>query len=235
MAGGATVMNGIIQRIDRDAGSGASGAGMAGRANSRHGHCQAVIDPVGGGMNGQPIAAMASITVSGTVDGEADQHPPTSLVVTETAVIMMDNGEGIPRIVATLASVIGCGADRTAMVDIGMARKIVGAVTGIAIIKSERIVIRHGLANGAADQGDGGCSRGVAGSASIMTLGIGGAGAKYRRMAVNGTGGQDNRRRLAAIFIGADITGLVVIGMTQMTIKTGNNRMLGIVTDDIGN
>lgn len=133
---------------------------------------------------------------------------------------------------AALAGIIAGGDDHSTVVDIGMTLEVVGTMTGITII--EGVGLWHGLAAGAADQGDGGGSRGMAGRAGIMPLGISGVGGKYRRMAVDGAGGQHNRCWLAAIFIGADIADLVIIGMAGMAIQTGN-RMLGIgQADDIG-
>ena len=121
---------------------------------------------------------------------------------------------------ATLACVVACGVDHTVVVDIGMALKVVGAVAGITIIKG--IGLRHGLANSAADQSDGGGCRGVAGLAGIMTLGVCGADRKCRRMTVDGTGGQQNWRRLIAILIGDDIASQVIICMAEMTVAAGN-------------
>lgn len=185
-------------------------------------------------MDGQPIAAMAGVTVTRSSCGEAYQHTATSRVMTEVTVATMDCGRGdsVTRM-ASLARIVGCGIDHTAVVDIAMALEVVGTVAGITRI--EGIGLRHGFANSTANQGDGGSGRGVAGLAAVMTLGISSAGGKCRGVTVNCTGGQHNRSWLPGIFVSADITGLVVIAMGGMTIQTGN-RMLGIgLSDDLGN
>ena len=155
----ATVMNGIIQGINRDAGGGACGADMTGRARSGHGHGQTVINAVSGGMDSQPIAAMARVAIPGAGGGQTYQHPTMRLVMAEITIIVMNcgRGDGIAYM-TTLASVIGGGADHTTMIDIGMEQKIVCAVTGITIIKRKRIAIRHGMARGAVNQSNRGCS-----------------------------------------------------------------------------
>ena len=82
-------MNGVVLRFNRDTGEGASGSGVTGGTGSRHGNRKAVIGAIGEAMDGQPIAAMASITVPGAGGGKAYQHPAASLVMTEVAAAMM--------------------------------------------------------------------------------------------------------------------------------------------------
>jgi len=229
MAGIATAVNGIIQRIDRDAGGGACSTGMTGRASSCHCDSLAMINAVSG-MNSQPIAAMASITVPRSAAGQTNQQPATGLVMTEGAVIVMNSGDGIPGIMATLAGVIVCGNNLGSMSAIYIVVRISGAVTGVTII--EGIGYRHGLTRGYANQGDRGGGTKVTGRAAIVQFGVSGTRRKYRRMAVNSAGSPN---KLTAIFIGADIKCLVIVRVVSVTVQTGD-RMLGIgLTYDIGN
>lgn len=115
--------------------------------------------------------------------------------MTEITFVIMDGGrgDGIPGM-ATFTGVVAGGGNHplTAMVDIGMPRKVVGAVTGITIV--EGVGLGDGLANGAALQGDRGGSRGMATLTGPMQLGVGGIDGKCRRVAARGTGGQHDWR-----------------------------------------
>ena len=138
-----------------------------------------MICTISDGMNSQPITAMARVAVPSAGGGQANQHTATNLVMTEVTGTMMDCGRGddIPGM-ATLAGVVACRIDHTAVVDVGMALKVVGTMAGITIIK--RIGLRHGLANGTADQRDRGGRRAMAGLAGVMAFRISSAGGKYR-------------------------------------------------------
>jgi len=128
-------------------------------------------------MSGQPITAMAGVTVPRSADSKADQHPATGLVMTKGAAIAMDTGDGIRR-VATLAGVIACGDYFGSMGAIDMAVRISGAMAGVTVI--EGIWHRHSLTQGDANQGDGGGGTDVAGRTAIVKFGVSGTRRKYR-------------------------------------------------------
>lgn len=75
MATAAALMNDLILRVNRHPGQGAFGLGVTGGANRRHGYRRGVINAAKRGMKGQPIIAMAGLTVARAAGGQTDQHP----------------------------------------------------------------------------------------------------------------------------------------------------------------